>query len=1285
MSRGFMYSLALRDDFSRTLDRWSAGLQGAVNAQQTASQRLTLTASKMAAGIGLAIAATVPAAAASFLPLENALARLGTVFIGTNNEIDDGLNRSLASARRWSAVHIQSTTEVIEAQFELATAGLNVEESMAGVAASATLATATGEKMAQSAQLMASLFNTFGQTGDLAKMEMQDAMGDIGDSIAKTMQAFQVTIQPLRQGLAFVTGQAVQLGLSLDEVNVALGILNTAGIRASNAGTGLQNVFIRMDEAIEKLHLDITAFTDDMGNFTSISDFIDELSKKTEGLTQFEKVMAIQEAMGQRAARTTLVLMTQRQELRAMTEQFGETSGAAERMAARIEATTTSRMKIAANNIKNVFQRMGESLVPALAAAANALVTIMGPWEALITRSPLAAAAIIGIAGAATMAAAAFQGMNAILSITGQKLITVKVAAMSFLKALAFATVIGAAAAAIGLFVNELVRSNDIVGELQSELGNPNFGRAETVFQTLANRAAAAAEAVDELGANVIRAQGKLEKFGITVEQIQDLGKTGDVGAMMEPALIKSATDQFKVFGYSQVEAAANAQMLSEAIADLQTKGISLESSLHGMGQALKTVSGASIQADATLSGQFMDTMGKFRDAEATLLEAAAKDARFAGAKTAVEFFAALRQEVARLGNIDSAQLNMEVGGAVEPQDLEDFAEQFSDQLGAAVGKFMKNTKATSDLMAGFADSLRATDPVLADALQKVLMPFEATFAENGDRVGKTWIGSFTESLSRGARGVLTQTLTGAEFNLQGLEEASSVIESRMQAAGAAVLVAQGRLEAFNHEQKKAATAGIAAAESLAKLEKAQSGGFRGTDLKNNIALLDRIIASEQKQLSIAEQRKEVLEGIASNPFVKIFAGEMVGERLARVNADIAVHKQMLEDLGAKYDETSGRIAAFGDRLITEEMLDAAPLADALGKTIEGGTSNQIRQALFTSVADSIKDGFISGILEGVVIGEAFTALFDATGLKDRIKAAVSAGAATGGLEGAGAALTSEVAKINSEMTALGPNFDGFLTTAQTGLQSMFNNLASVMGVPEMAVKRANQALEDMNPKVSQMVDTIAELQASLLGASTTESAFGEQVLSLVRGGGAFGFTGEDAEGRLSAASRGLEIARQERLENTESARALKEIATESLRILELRRQTAAVDTDSGFNSETMQRFAQETEQVTQSLNAVQPDRYATLADELERGRDAAEAIREALALFSSGTLVPNQISVNGSGGGGGVTVTRGDVVVNVTGTGGVSRQTIDEMERALRAELEVQIGQLRTAVEAAR
>lgn len=205
--------------------------------------------------------------------------------------------------------------EVANSFVELAKAGIDVEDILAGVGeASVQLAAAGDLGLTRASEILVNSLRTFGLGGG-------DAVR-VADLIAGAANASTIEVEDFAFSLKFAGSVADAAGIPIEELATAIAILGDRGIKGSTAGTSLRRILLNLNPASEKAatvmeELGIitedagNAFFDAEGNAKSLRDIFEILNDATEDLTQEEKIDKLNDIFGARAVASALILLKQ--------------------------------------------------------------------------------------------------------------------------------------------------------------------------------------------------------------------------------------------------------------------------------------------------------------------------------------------------------------------------------------------------------------------------------------------------------------------------------------------------------------------------------------------------------------------------------------------------------------------------------------------------------------------------------------------------------------------------------------------------------------------------------------------------------------------------------------------------------------------------------------------------------------------------------------------------------------------------------------------------------------
>ena len=313
---------------------------------------------KMTMGLTLPILAIGAASVSSFAKFETSMNQVQSATGASSAE----LQKMSDYAKKMGADTVFSAGEAAGAMLELAKSGMTPAQIQAGgLKATMDLAAAGELALADAAIVTSSAMNTFG-------LEAKDA-ASIAAALAGGANASSANVSDLALALSQVGPGAKNAGMSLQETVGVLAAFADNGIRGSDAGTSLktmlQNLIPQTDKAavvMKKLGL---SFVDSAGNIDDISTVAEKLKDKLGGLTEAQRMQALQTMFGSDATRAATVLMNEGAEGLAEYMKATNDQSAATDMA-------TARMKGlggALENMKGSLESAGISIGQVLAPA----------------------------------------------------------------------------------------------------------------------------------------------------------------------------------------------------------------------------------------------------------------------------------------------------------------------------------------------------------------------------------------------------------------------------------------------------------------------------------------------------------------------------------------------------------------------------------------------------------------------------------------------------------------------------------------------------------------------------------------------------------------------------------------------------------------------------------------------------------------------------------------------------------------------------------------------------
>lgn len=280
------------------LDRsgWEAGWSGAASTAAKHMKAIESSASSTNANVGrelagvgtaLSIGVTLPLVGVgkqawdTASDFEASMSQVGAI-AGAQGEEFDALRDKAVQLGKDT---VFSSTEVSDAMVEMAKAGWNSTQIIAGMEGVLDAASASGENLSTVSTIMADSMTTFG-------IEASEA-ARVADVLTQSANMGTISISDIGQSLKYIGPSAAAAGFSFEDVNTAILAMSQSGIKASQAGTSLRGLFVNlvkptddMRAAMNDLGIEIT---NSDGTFKSLDEILAQLRSSMSGLTDEQK------------------------------------------------------------------------------------------------------------------------------------------------------------------------------------------------------------------------------------------------------------------------------------------------------------------------------------------------------------------------------------------------------------------------------------------------------------------------------------------------------------------------------------------------------------------------------------------------------------------------------------------------------------------------------------------------------------------------------------------------------------------------------------------------------------------------------------------------------------------------------------------------------------------------------------------------------------------------------------------------------------------------------------
>lgn len=266
-------------------------------------------------------------------------------------------------AREMGATTMYSATDAADALGYMALAGWDVNESTTALPGVLNLAAASGMDLAQASDLCTDYMSAFG-------MEANQA-GHFADVLAYAQAHSNTTTEQLGAAFQNCAVNCNNFGMDAEQTTAVLGKLADQGLKGSEAGTALNAVIRDMTTKMKDGQIQIgktkVAVTDANGNFRDMKDIVSDVQKATDGMTEAEKLNALQSTFTADSIKAMGILVNGTEgELESFTNELYNSEGAAKAMADAMNDNLKGDLMTLKSALQDLQIELSKALEPAL-------------------------------------------------------------------------------------------------------------------------------------------------------------------------------------------------------------------------------------------------------------------------------------------------------------------------------------------------------------------------------------------------------------------------------------------------------------------------------------------------------------------------------------------------------------------------------------------------------------------------------------------------------------------------------------------------------------------------------------------------------------------------------------------------------------------------------------------------------------------------------------------------------------------------------------------------------
>lgn len=325
-----------------------------------------MTATKVAAGAATAALSAMAGYSIKVgADFEAGMSKVSAISGATGDE----LSKLTEKAKEMGAKTKFSATEASEAFQYMAMAGWKTEDMLSGIDGIMNLAAASGESLAKTSDIVTDALTAFG-------MAASDS-SHFADVLAKASSNSNTNVAMMGETFKYVAPVAGALKFSVEDCAVAIGLMANSGIKASQAGTSMRQLFTNlvkptdaMAQAMEDLGI---SMTDAEGKTKSLDTLMGDLRQSFSGLSEAQKAQYAATLAGQEGMSGLLAIVNASDaDFNALKTSIYNADGAAEQMADTMNDNLKGSLTIAGSALEGFGIAIYEKIQTPLKKAVDA-------------------------------------------------------------------------------------------------------------------------------------------------------------------------------------------------------------------------------------------------------------------------------------------------------------------------------------------------------------------------------------------------------------------------------------------------------------------------------------------------------------------------------------------------------------------------------------------------------------------------------------------------------------------------------------------------------------------------------------------------------------------------------------------------------------------------------------------------------------------------------------------------------------------------------------------------
>lgn len=350
--------------------------------------------------------------ASSMMPLAAGIAGAGAIGVKTFMDFDsvitgagvkagataEEMQKMKDAAAQMGAKFPTTAREVAEGMDRLAAGGFDAEQTIGAMPGIIEASIASGEDMATTSDVVTSALSIWNmKNGDIAASTTH-----VADVVQAAANASKLGMADFGLAMQYAGAPAAALGINIEELGTAMGIMSNNGIEASTIGTSLRATLSRLADppkttamAFDQLGISMSDLQKGDGSFIGLTGAVDLLRSKMAGLSDTQQVAIAKAIAGEDAYSGLLALIkTSPEAYQQMSDAITNSAGSSHEAYLKMQDTLKGSVDALKSSLEALGISFGSALAPSIRSAAAALKTVA---DAFTNMSPAMKSIIIGI------------------------------------------------------------------------------------------------------------------------------------------------------------------------------------------------------------------------------------------------------------------------------------------------------------------------------------------------------------------------------------------------------------------------------------------------------------------------------------------------------------------------------------------------------------------------------------------------------------------------------------------------------------------------------------------------------------------------------------------------------------------------------------------------------------------------------------------------------------------------------------------------------------------------